>query len=252
MKIVTWNVNGLKAATENGGIDAVTALDADIYCFQETKLFNEKPQILGGWKKHYYHSRRKAYAGLLTAAKKAPEAYLTGLSEFEDDKEARVLIGDVTDFFLANVYFPTFQKSLDRLDYRLSFDEALYGKLIDLNQEKPVILCGDFNTYLSSIDIYPENERMHREDSGLLEDSRDNLLEFMSYGFIDAYRLIYPEETNCYTWWSQRQFRRRVNHGWRLDMFIVSDTLKDSVRDVKLLQDIEGSDHCPVLLDIDI
>lgn len=250
MKIVTWNVNGLKAAISNGGISRVEELNADIYCFQETKLFDEEPDILPEHQKKYFHSTRKAYAGVLTASKEEPDSYETGLSGFEDDNEARVLISDFGDFFQANVYFPTYQRNLDRLDYRLEFDEALYDKLLSLNREKPVILCGDFNTYLSKTDIYPENGRMHKEDSGLLEDSRENLLEFMSQGFSDAYRLIYPNETNCYTWWSQRRNRRKVNHGWRLDMFILSDSITDQVQDVRILSDIEGSDHCPVLLDI--
>lgn len=252
MRIVTWNVNGLKAAVSNGGIDRVKALDADIYCFQETKLFDEEPNIYPGYRMNYFSSRRKAYAGLLTASKETPYSFSTGLPDFEDDTEARVLISDFGSFYQANVYFPTFQKNLDRKDYRLQFDEALYDTLISLNREKPVILCGDFNTYLSKIDIYPENERMHREDSGLLEDSRDNLLDFMDQGFTDAYRLLYPDETDCYTWWSQRRNRRKVNHGWRLDLFIISDDLSDKVQDVQLLKDIEGSDHCPVLLDMDI
>lgn len=283
MRILTWNVNGLSSCIRDGGIEAIMKLDADIICIQESRIPDSIKGIIPGYHHHFFHSRLKGYAGIVTLSKDIPIRVFDGLSdifsiflknegssiisdsflsdgmdireaydEIDDLEEARIVITEFSEFFLANVYFPTFQKKLDRRDYRAIFDFRLFNALRVLDEIKPVILCGDFNTTLSELDIYPENDKMHREDNGFLEDARTSLLEFMAYGFVDAYRLLHPDEEDCYTWWSQRRYRRRENRGWRLDMFIVSESLSGTVRDVKNLKDIEGSDHCPVLLDIDI
>lgn len=251
MKIISWNVNGLMPCLVNGSLGPLNGLAPDLVCFQETRT-NERPEIMTGYHHFWNSSERSGYAGVLTVSRHEPLSVRFGLGDTGLDREGRIIVAEFEDFYSVNAYFPKAQASSARHTYRMKWDEALREKMLALDLEKPVILCGDFNTTRSSLDVYPENERLIWSEQGYMSEERESLEELLENGFTDAFRSLYPDLPGAYTWWSNRLNKRRENRGWRLDYFCVSDRIVPAITDVQHRTEIMGSDHCPIMLEIAI
>ncbi|MBR1741652.1 MAG: exodeoxyribonuclease III [Lachnospiraceae bacterium] len=252
MNIISWNLNGLLANVKNETFDVFYDMIPEVLCFQETKTWQE-PEILPGYRHFWNHAERNGYAG--TVALVAPEVEVVSIRNTigEDagvNREGRVITLELPDFFIVNTYAPNSQKDLARKKYRLEWDEAYMEHLFSLKKEKPVIACGDYNATLSELDTFEENLRQHWAQQGYASDERSNLFTVLENGFTDAFRSFYPQERNCFTWWSNRLKKREENRGWRLDYFFVSDELMPQVKKVVHHTDIMGSDHCPIGLEV--
>ena len=255
MKIISWNLNGLISNIEKNSFDVFYEELPEILCFQETKT-NQTPDIIPGYN-HYYNNAtsKSGYAGTVSLSLDTNILWASNkISDVEElNHEGRVITLELDDFYIINTYVPnSANDSLDRKDYRIRWDEAYREHIIKLNSIKPVIACGDFNVTMSAIDAYPENERQQKVEEQFTSDERSNLITLMESGFIDVFRYFYPDKEHAYSWWSYRFHARENNAGWRIDYFIVSETLKDKLQDAKILSDIYGSDHCPVELDIEL
>ncbi|KRQ87390.1 Exodeoxyribonuclease [Caloramator mitchellensis] len=250
MRIYTWNVNGLRAIAKKGFFDFLSSENPDILCIQETKLqedqLDDEIKNLDGYYTYFSYAEKKGYSGVAIFSKTEPNqiAYGIGIDEF--DREGRILIAEYDDFTLFNIYFPNGKMSDERLDYKLRFYDALmdYSKKL-LDQGKKLIICGDYNTAHNEIDL--KNPKSNEKSSGFLPIEREYMDKFLHKGFVDAYRYLYPEKIE-YTWWSYMFNARQKNVGWRIDYHFVSDNLIERVADVKILTDVLGSDHCPVML----
>lgn len=249
MKIASWNVNGIMPCLANGSLGPLYELAPDLICFQETRT-GERPEAVPGYHHYWNSSERSGYAGVMTAARKEPLQVDYGVGDAALDREGRLLTLEFASFYSVNAYFPNSQGSIARHDYRMKWDTALREKLAVLDGRKPVILCGDFNTTRSALDVYPENERLFWAEQGYMSEERENLEELLDNGFTDVFRALHPEQAGAYTWWSNRLNKRKENRGWRLDYFCVSDRLMPKVRGICHHAEIMGSDHCPILLDI--
>ena len=249
MRIATWNVNGYRAVLKKGFTEAFESIDADVFCLQETKLQQGQHQALPKEYKEYWHyALRKGYSGTASFTKTVPLSFSYGLGREEHDGEGRVITLEYEDFYLVNCYTPNSRDGLVRLDYRMDWEEALREYLVGLRDKKHVILCGDLNVAHQEIDLkHPKTNRMN---PGFTDSERDCFGRLLAAGFTDVFRCLYPAVTDAYTWWSYRAGARDKNVGWRIDYFVVSDGLMPSVRDCRLLTDIYGSDHCPVLLEL--
>ena len=247
MKLISWNVNGLRACMGKGFLDFLKASDADIVCLQETKMQREQADfIIGGYEEYWNSAEKKGYSGTAVFTKKPPLSVSYGIGIPEHDTEGRVITAEFPDFFLVNVYTPNSQQELARLPYRMQWEDAFRDYLKTLDQKKPLIVCGDMNVAHEEIDL--KNPKTNRKNAGFTDEERQKMTELLSSGFIDTFRLLYPDMEGVYSWWSYRFHAREKNAGWRIDYFLVSDRLKDRVSDSRIDTDVFGSDHCPIEL----
>ncbi len=250
MKLVSWNVNGLRAVLKKDFIDIFESIDADIFCIQETKMQDGQAQV--DTPNHYQYinsAKRKGYSGTMVFTKKEPLAVTYGLGIEHLDDEGRLLTLEYEGFYLINSYTPNSQDELKRLDYRLEYDYALHDYMENLAQTKPVILCGDLNVAHQEIDL--KNPARNHFNPGFSDQERDSFSRLLSRGFVDTFRYLYPNKSDIYSWWSYRFKARDKNIGWRIDYFVVSQALEGKIKEAKILNDIYGSDHCPVVLELE-
>lgn len=250
MKLISWNVNGLRAILKKNFTEDFTKLDADIFCIQETKLQEGQHELeLPGYEQYWNYARKKGYSGTAVFTKNTPLSVSYGIGQAEHDTEGRVITLDFEDFYLVNCYTPNSQNELARLDYRMVWEDAFLSYLKELDKEKPLVLCGDLNVAHNEIDL--KNPKTNKKNAGFTQEERDKMSALLNSGFIDTFRYFYPDKEGIYSWWSYRFHAREKNSGWRIDYFITSERLKDRLRDAKIHTDIMGSDHCPVELDIE-
>lgn len=251
MKMVSWNVNGLRACVTKGFVDIFNKLDADIFCLQETKLQEGQIDLpLEGYYQYWNYAEKKGYSGTAIFTKKEPLAVTNGIGIDEHNTEGRVITLEFEDFFFVTCYTPNSQNELKRLDYRMKWEDDFREYLLSLNNKKPVILCGDLNVAHNEIDL--KNPKTNRKNAGFSDEEREKMTILLNSGFTDSFRYLYPDKEEIYSWWSYRFNARKNNAGWRIDYFITSDSIKDKIIDSKIHTDIMGSDHCPVELDIDL
>lgn len=249
MKLVSWNVNGIRACIQKGFYDSFEKLDADIFCIQETKMQEGQADISIDGYYHYINSaNKKGYSGTLIYTKEKPLHVYYGMNKEEHDQEGRLITLEFDDFYMITCYTPNSQNELKRLDYRMQWEDDFLQYLKSLS--KPVILCGDLNVAHQEIDL--KNPKTNRRNAGFTDEERQKMTTLLSQGFIDTYRYLYPDTAGIYSWWSYRFKAREKNAGWRIDYFIVSDCLKNKIKEATIETEIMGSDHCPVTLDIDI
>ena len=249
MKLVSWNVNGIRACVKKGFLDYFNEVDADIFSIQETKLHEGQIELsLEGYHQYWNYAVKKGYSGTAVFTKKEPLAVSYDLGIEEHDKEGRVITLEYNDFYIVNVYTPNSQRGLARLDYRMKWEDDFRDYLMNLNKEKPVILCGDLNVAHKEIDL--KNPTTNRKNAGFTDEERGKMDELLDSGFIDTFRYFYPNKEDAYTWWSYMRKARERNVGWRIDYFIVSKDLKSNIEDAKIHSEIMGSDHCPVILEV--
>lgn len=251
MKFISWNVNGLRAVSGKGFAEFFTSSDADFFCLQETKL---SPGIsvpeFEGYHSFWNLADKKGYSGTAIYSRRQPASVSYGIGHDIHDHEGRVITLDMNDFYLVTVYTPNSQDMLARLDYRMEWEDAFRNYLIELDRIKPVIVCGDMNVAHKEIDL--KNPKANRRNAGFTDEERNKFTMLLDAGFVDSFRLIHPDLTDAYTWWSYRMRAREKNTGWRIDYFVISKRLSDKVIDANIRSDIFGSDHCPVVLDLDI
>ena len=251
MKMISWNVNGLRAVMKKGFYESIAALDADVICLQEIKMQKGQCDVtLPGYSQEYYCAERKGYSGTAVFSRVPLLSVSQGIGIEEHDHEGRVITCEFEECFLVCCYTPNSQNELRRLDYRMRWEDDFRKYLCALNEKKPVILCGDLNVAHQEIDL--KNPKTNHMNAGFTDQERGKMTELLSAGFIDSFRYFYPDVTGAYSWWSYIGGARSRNAGWRIDYFIVSERLKDRMRDARIHPDIMGSDHCPVELDIDI
>ncbi len=251
MKMVSWNVNGLRACVTKGFVDIFNKLDADIFCLQETKLQEGQIDLpLEGYYQYWNYAEKKGYSGTAIFTKKEPLAVTNGIGIDEHNTEGRVITLEFEDFFFVTCYTPNSQNELKRLDYRMKWEDDFREYLLRLNKKKPVILCGDLNVAHNEIDL--KNPKTNRKNAGFSDEEREKMTTLLNSGFTDSFRYLYPDKEGIYSWWSYRFNARKNNAGWRIDYFITSNSIKDKIIDSKIHTDIMGSDHCPVELDIDL
>lgn len=249
MKLVSWNVNGLRACVEKGFTEVFKELDADIFCVQETKMQEGQLALeLPGYYQYFNYAEKKGYSGTAVFCKKEPLEVLKGIGIEEHDKEGRVLTLEFEDFYFVTVYTPNSQNELKRLSYRMEWEEAFLCYLKGLEQKKPVIFAGDLNVAHREIDL--KNPGTNRRNAGFTDEERNAFGRLLENGFIDTFRYFYPDKTDIYSWWSYRFRAREKNAGWRIDYFIVSECLKERLKDAAIHTEITGSDHCPVELEL--
>ncbi len=251
MKMISWNVNGLRACVTKGFVDIFNELDADIFCLQETKLQEGQIDLpLDGYYQYWNYAEKKGYSGTAIFTKKEPLAVTNGIGIDEHNTEGRVITLEYEDFFFVTCYTPNSQNELKRLDYRMKWEDDFREYLLGLNEKKPVILCGDLNVAHNEIDL--KNPKTNRKNAGFSDEEREKMTTLLNSGFTDSFRYLYPDKEGIYSWWSYRFNARKNNAGWRIDYFITSDSIKDKIIDSKIHTDIMGSDHCPVELDINL
>lgn len=251
MKFVSWNVNGIRACLGKGFMDFFNDADADIFCIQETKVQQGQVQLdLEGYYQYWNYAVKKGYSGTALFTRKKPLSVVDGIGVNEHDSEGRVLTAEFDSFYLVTVYTPNSQRGLARLDYRMQWEDAFREYLLKLNNKKPVIICGDLNVAHNEIDL--KNPSSNRQNAGFSDQEREKMSALIQSGFTDSFRFLYPDKTDAYTWWSYMFKAREKNIGWRIDYFLVSDSIKDKIREAGMYSDIYGSDHCPVFLEIDI
>ena len=250
MKIVSWNVNGIRACINKGFNDFFKEVNADIFCIQETKLQPEQAENIefDGYTKYINSAVKKGYSGTMIFTKKKPlnVTYDLGIEEF--DKEGRIITLEYDKFFIVNCYTPNSKRELERLDYRMKWEDEVRSYLKRLDEIKPVIYCGDLNVAHEEIDI--KNPKTNHFSAGFTDQEREKMTELLNSGFIDTYRYLYPDKV-MYSWWSYMRQAREKNIGWRIDYIIVSDALKNNLKEADILTQVLGSDHCPISLDIE-
>ena len=249
MKFISWNVNGLRAVVTKGFSDIFRDLDADFFCLQETKLQEGQIDLsFDGYESYWNYAERKGYSGTAIFTKHTPLSVSYGIGVEEHDREGRVITLEYPDFYLVTVYTPNSQNELKRLDYRMQWEDDFLSYIKRLDEQKPVIYCGDLNVAHTEIDL--KNPKTNRKNAGFTDEERAKMTVVLSSGFTDTWRALNPDTEGVYSWWSYRFSARQKNAGWRIDYFIVSDRIMDKVEDAKIHTDIFGSDHCPVELDI--
>ena len=245
MKLVSWNVNGLRAIYKKGFMDVVQNLDADIFCIQETKMQEGQIELdLKDYEEYYNYAEKKGYSGTAIFTKIKPISVSYGIGIDEHDKEGRVITLEFKEFYLVNCYTPNSKRELERLDYRMVWEDDFKKYLQKLDKKKPVILCGDLNVAHKEIDL--KNPKTNRNNAGFTDEEREKIDILLKSGFTDTFRYIYPDKKDSYTWWSYIRNARATNAGWRIDYFIVSDRIKEKIKDAYIYSEIMGSDHCPV------
>ena len=249
MKLVSWNVNGLRACVRKGFMDYFNEVDADIFCLQEIKLQEGQIELeLDGYHQYWNYAEKKGYSGTAVFTKKKPLNARFGVGADESEEEGRIITLEYDDFYLVNVYTPNSKRDLTRLGYRLVWEDKLFAYLQELDKEKPVIYCGDLNVAHQEIDI--RNYKTNYGNSGFTVEERGKMTRLLDAGFVDTLRHFYSETEGIYTWWSYMKTVRERNIGWRIDYFIVSERLKDMLVDSVAHSDVLGSDHCPIMLEL--
>ena len=251
MKLISWNVNGLRACVGKGFADAFKALDADVFCLQETKLQEGQIDLaFDGYESYWDYAEKKGYSGTAVYTRVKPLSARFGLGLDRHDKEGRVVTLEYEKFFLVNVYTPNSQDGLRRLDYRMEWEDAFRDYLLGLDKQKPVLVCGDMNVAHEEIDL--KNPKTNRRNAGFTDEERGKMTQLLGAGFIDTFRHFYPELEGAYSWWSYRFHAREKNVGWRIDYFLASARLEPLLQGAAIHTEIFGSDHCPVELTINI
>lgn len=251
MKMISWNVNGLRAAVGKGFMDYFNEVDADIFSLQETKLQEGQIELVtDGYYQYWNYAQKKGYSGVAVFTKEEPLSVTYGIGVAEHDMEGRVITLEYDDFYHITVYTPNSQQENARLGYRMEWDDAFRAYVCHLNQEKPVIICGDLNVAHNEIDL--KNPSSNRRSAGFTDEERGKFSELLGAGFVDTFRYFYPDMIGVYSWWSYRFNARKNNAGWRIDYYVVSERLKDKLLNAKIHSDIMGSDHCPVELQIEL
>ncbi len=251
MKLISWNVNGLRACVKKGFLDYFNSADADIFCIQETKLQEGQIDLdLPGYEQYWNYAERKGYSGTAVFTRIKPISVTYGIGMEEHDTEGRVITLEFERFYFVPVYVPNSQNELARLDYRMKWEDDFSDYIHSLEQTKPVIYAGDMNVDHEEIDL--KNPKTNRHNAGFTDEEREKMTKALNRGRIDSYRYFHPDQTGVYSWWSYRFNARANNSGWRIDYFIVSDSLAGSLRSADIHTDVMGSDHCPVELVIDI
>ena len=249
MKLISWNVNGLRAAVKKGFIENFNALDADIFCLQETKLQAGQIELdLPGYHQYWCYAEKKGYSGTAVFTRTEPISVTYNLGYPEHDMEGRVITCEYPGFYLVCVYTPNSQNELKRLDYRMTWEDAFRAYLMELDKKKPVVACGDMNVAKEEIDL--KNPNTNHMNAGFTDQERDKMRELLASGFTDTFRYLYPDKRDAYSWWSFRAAARERNVGWRIDYFICSDRLRERIADAFICPEIMGSDHCPVGLEL--
>lgn len=249
MKFVSWNVNGLRACVTKGFLDYFKEVDADIFALQETKLQEGQIDLqLEGYHQYWNYAEKKGYSGTAIFTKKEPISVMLGIGIEEHDKEGRVITAEYEDFYFVTVYTPNSKEELARLDYRMLWEDEFKAYLKKLEENKPVIVCGDLNVAHKEIDL--KNPSTNRKNAGFTDEERGKFTDLLGSGFIDTFRYLYPDREGIYSWWSYRFNARKNNSGWRIDYFLVSESLKGRIIDSQIHTEVLGSDHCPVLLEL--
>lgn len=251
MKLISWNVNGIRACINKGFKDFFNEIDADIFCIQETKC--QKDQIdleFKGYTSYWNSAEKKGYSGTAIFTKQKPISVTYGIGIEEHDKEGRVITLEFEKFYMINIYTPNSKRELERLEYRQIWEDEIRKYMLKLNENKPVIMCGDLNVAHKEIDL--KNPKTNRHNAGFTDEERNKMTELLDAGFVDTFRVLYPEKENAYSWWSYMGHAREKNVGWRIDYFIVSKSIENCIKEAKIHSEILGSDHCPVELEIDI
>ena len=250
-KLISWNVNGIRACVGKGFEESLRALDADIFCIQESKMQEGQLRLeLPGYYQSWNYAKRKGYSGTAVFTKEEPKSVVFGMGLEQHDQEGRLITLDMGDYFMLTVYVPNSQNELKRLSYRMEWEDDFREYVSELKKEKPVIICGDMNVAHKEIDI--KNPASNHHNPGFTDEEREKMTGLLSAGFIDTFRYKYPELTDAYSWWSYRFNARERNAGWRIDYFLVSEELESGIVDAKIHSDIYGSDHCPIELDIEL
>ena len=251
MKLISWNVNGLRACVKKGFLDAFKELDADIFCIQESKLQEGQIDLdLEGYEQHWNYAEKKGYSGTAVFTKHTPLSVHNGIGIPEHDNEGRVITLEYDNFYLVCCYTPNSKQQLERLDYRMEWEDAFREYLQSLDAQKPLILCGDLNVAHEEIDL--KNPKTNHHNAGFTDEEREKMSVLLDAGFTDTFRHFYPDTAGIYSWWSYRFKAREKNAGWRIDYFITSNRLDDKLTGAKIHTDIFGSDHCPVELTVDL
>lgn len=250
-KMISWNVNGLRAVMGKNFMEVFESLDADIFCLQETKLQEGQLELdLPGYHMYWNYAKKKGYSGTALFTKEEPLSVTYGMGIEEHDHEGRVITAEFPDYYVLTVYVPNSQNELKRLPYRMTWEDAWRQYIGELNKKKPVIYCGDLNVAHEEIDL--KNPATNHKNAGFSDEERAKMSRLLDSGFIDTFRLLYPDATDEYSWWSYRMKARERNVGWRIDYFIVSERLKDKIKSADIWSEVLGSDHCPVVLELDI
>ena len=251
MRLISWNVNGLRACIGKGFLDVFRELDADCFCLQETKLQPDQIDLeLIGYEQYWCSAEKKGYSGTALFTKRTPLSVTYGIGVPELDNEGRVITAEFPEFYLVTCYTPNAQRGLARLDHRMRWDEAFRSYLKELDGRKGVIVCGDLNVAHQEIDL--KNPKSNRGNAGFSDEERESFTRLLESGFTDTFRYLHPDATGCYTWWSYMYKARQNNAGWRIDYFLVSDRLRPQIKDTPIYHEIQGSDHCPVGLELQL
>lgn len=251
MKLISWNVNGLRACVGKGFLDYFNEQKADIFCLQETKLQEGQIDLeLEGYHQYWNYAEKKGYSGTAIFTKEKPLSVQYGLGIEEHDKEGRVITLEFDKFYMITVYTPNSQEKLARLEYRMKWEDDFKNYLLELDKKKPVIVCGDLNVAHNEIDL--KNPKTNRKNAGFSDEEREKMTTLLNSGFVDSFRYFYPDRAEIYSWWSYRFSARAKNAGWRIDYFLVSDRIKENMNGADIHTTVLGSDHCPVVLDISL
>lgn len=251
MKLISWNVNGIRACLTKGFTDFFEAVNADVFCVQETKCQEGQVDLkFDGYYSFWNSAERKGYSGTAIFCKNKPLNVTYGIGIEEHDKEGRVITVEFEKYYVVTIYTPNSKRGLERLEYRQVWEDEVRKYLLNLKNKKPVIMCGDLNVAHKEIDL--KNPKTNRGNAGFTDEEREKMTNLLDVGFVDTYRYLYPDKEETYSWWSYMGRAREKNIGWRIDYFIVSDDIKDKIKDAMIYPDIFGSDHCPVGLEIDL
>ncbi|WP_129726301.1 exodeoxyribonuclease III [Ectobacillus funiculus] len=249
MKLISWNVNGIRACVRKGFLEYFKGVDADIFCVQETKLQAGQIELdLENYFQYWNYAVKKGYSGTAIFTKKKPLSVKYGIGIKNEEPEGRIITLDFAEFYLVNVYTPNAQRDLARLEFRLSWEDEVRNYLQELNKSKPVVLCGDLNVAHCEIDL--KNARANRGNSGFTEEEREKMTALLEAGFVDTFRCLHPNKIDAYTWWSYMNKVRERNIGWRIDYFIVSEKLRGVIKEAHIHSHVMGSDHCPIVLEL--
>ena len=251
MKLISWNVNGIRACVNKGFEDFFKTIDADVFCIQETKCQEGQIELeFEGYTSYWNSAEKKGYSGTAIFTKQKPISVKYGIGIDEHDKEGRVITLEFEKYYIVNIYTPNSKRELERLDYRCIWEDEIRKYLLELNKKKTVIMCGDLNVAHKEIDL--KNPKTNHHNAGFTDEERNKMTELLDAGFTDSFRYLYPEKENQYTWWSYMGHAREKNVGWRIDYFIVSNDIQSNINDAYIFPEIYGSDHCPVGLEIKI
>ena len=251
MKLISWNVNGIRACVSKGFEEFFRTIDADVFCIQETKCQPGQIELeFDGYTSYWNSAEKKGYSGTAIFTKKAPMSVTYGIGIPEHDKEGRVITLEFEKYYIVNIYTPNSKRELERLEYRCVWEDEIRKYLLELNKKKPVIMCGDLNVAHEEIDL--KNPKTNHNNAGFTDEEREKMTKLLESGFTDSFRHLYPELENQYSWWSYMGHAREKNVGWRIDYFIVSNDIKDKIQEAQIFPEIYGSDHCPVGLEIEI